>query len=419
MTDAQAPRGTPLGYLLSQYPSANHTYLLREVRALRAAGMPVVVAAVDGDARPLDALTPEEVEERAATFVVKRAGVAGIAAAHLATLVTRPLGYARGVAAALQLAGLDLGRVAYHVFYFAEAVVAGRHLARQGCAHVHTHYATTVAMIASRVFGFELSASIHGSAEFIDPRAQRLREKIAACTFVRAISMYGRSQLMLASPPSEWGKFEVVRLGVNPDEFQLAPQREAPSPFRLLTVGQLQPAKGIHVLLDAVAALVRRGRAVALTIVGDGPDRSALEAHAARLGLRQHVTFTGALNQVAVRGLLAETDVFALASFAEGIPVVLMEAMAAGVACVATRITGIPELVEDGESGRLVTPSDVEALADALDGVISDGRIRRRYAQAGRERVRQRYDLRRNTHVLVDLFTRRVARMPDVIRTRS
>jgi glycosyltransferase involved in cell wall biosynthesis len=380
-----------LGYLLSKYPSANHTYLLREVRGLRAAGLGVLVCAIDGDDRPAEALPQEDAEERRGTFVVKRSGAAHVAAAHARTLVTRPAGYVAGLLMALRLAGADVGRLLYQMLYFGEAVVAGHFLSRGGCTHVHTHYASNVAILAARVFGFGVSATIHGSAEFIDPKAQRLTEKIAACDFVRAISAYGRSQLMLASPVEEWHKFDVVRLGIDPSAF--APAHPAPTPtdpvglFRIVSVGQLQPAKGFHLLLDAVAAAAGAGHNVALTIVGDGGLRGSLDAYAVRLGIRDLVTFPGALNQRDVREVLRRADAFVLASFAEGIPVVLMEAMAAGLPCIATRITGIPELIDDGREGILTTPSDVDALARAIGLLAADADLRARMGSAGRERV--------------------------------
>lgn len=398
-----------LGYLLSKYPSANHTYLLREVRGLRAAGLDVVVCAVDGDDRPLDGLPAEDREERDATFVVKRAGLGRIAADHLATFGTRPAAYLSGLVMAVRLAGPDLGRLAYQLVYFAEAVVAGRYLTRAGCGHVHTHYASNVAILAARVFGLEASATIHGSAEFIDPVAQRLTAKIAACTFVRAISMYGQSQLMLASPVEQWGKFDVVRLGVDPTAFAPDAERAAGGDrLHVVSVGQLQPAKGFHLLIDAVARAVRAGHDLTLTIAGGGELGGSLAAHARALGVADRVALVGALNHREVADLYCRADVFVLASFAEGIPVVLMEAMAAGLPCVATRITGIPELVRDGVDGVLVTPSDVDDLTGALARLAGDAGLRARLGAAGQVRVAQEYDLARNVGDLARTFARRV-----------
>ena len=397
-----------LGYLLSKYPSANHTYLLHEVRGLRAAGLDVAVAAITGDDRPFDAIPAEDRQEREGTFVVKSQGLLAIAAAHAATLLSRPLKYVAGLSAAVALAGPDLRRLASHVLYFGEAVVVGRYLWRRGCKHVHTHYATTVAVIAARVYPVELSATIHGSAEFIDPTAQRLREKVVACAFVRAISMYGRSQLMLASPVDEWSKISVVRLGVNPELFVPAPSRPEPGPFRIAAVGQLQPAKGFHVLLKAVAALTHAGRDVTLTLVGEGLERDSLATYSVQLGISDRVLFTGALDPAGVRRVLREADTFVLSSFAEGIPVVLMEAMASELPCVASRITGVPELIADGKEGLLVTPSDDVGLVEALSVLIDSPRVRRELGTAARAKILRDYDVRANIAPLADLFVTRL-----------
>ena len=400
-----------LAYLVSLYPSANHTYILREIRQLRAMGLDVEVVSVRADARPLQALTPEEREERARTFVVTAAGVGAVVAAHAATFFTRPRGYLRGIAHAIRLGRADLAKIAYSLFYFGEAVVVGRWMASRGIARVHTHYATNVVLALSHVFPVETSATIHGSGEFHDPQANRLPEKIAAIGFVCAISQYGLSQLMRVSPPPQWSKFELTPLGVDARDF--APRTTAraaradSAPFTVSCVGQLQPAKGQHVLLAALAALVGEGRDVRLTLVGDGPDRDALVEHVGRLGLTDRVTFTGALNQDEVRAVYDRTDAFVLASFAEGVPVVLMEAMAAGIPCVATRITGIPELIRDGEDGLLVTPASASELAQAIARLADDPELGARLAASARHRVAEHYDLERNVARLASVFRRR------------
>ena len=406
-----------LAYVVSHYPTANHTYILREIRQLRSCGFEIDVVAISGDTRPPSALTDEERDERARTYVVKRAGARAIAAAHLAVLARRPAAYARGLWFAVRLGRADARAVAYNLVYFAEAVVAGRVLEQRGFERVHTHYATNVAVIAARIFPFRLSATIHGSAEFIDPEAHRLREKVAACSFVCAISQFGRSQLMRATSPAEWHKFELTPLGVaHPPAGVGREPAEAASragrSFELACVGQLQPAKGHHVLLDAVAALVAGGRDVRLVLVGDGPDRGALAAHVERLGLGGRVDFAGALNQHDVARVYASADAVVLASFAEGVPVVLMEAMSAGVPCVATRITGIPELIRDGVDGLLVTPSSVEELADAIARLIDAPALCTALAHSARQRVREHYDLSTNVARLAEVFRRRHAAPP-------
>ena len=400
-----------LAYLVSRYPSANHTYILREILGLRALGIEIDVAAIDGDERESDALTPAEAEERASTYVVKAAGAGRIAAAHVAMLARRPARYVAALGYSIRLGRTDLRQIAYNLFYFAEGVVVARWMEQRGLDRLHTHYAANVAIVVAKLLPVRVSATIHGSAEFIDPTAHRLREKVAACAFVCAISQFGRSQIMRATPPDEWAKIELTPLGV--ESAPRADLRVGPPPagangaFRLACVGQLQPAKGYHLLLEALAALAAAGRAVTLTIVGDGPDRDALLAHAGRLALGQRVAFVGALNQEGVRKVYACTDAFVLASFAEGVPVVLMEAMAAGVPCVATRITGIPELIRDGVDGLLVTPSSVDELAHAIGRLIDEPGLRATLARSARRRVAEQYNLTTNVQRLADVFRRR------------
>ena len=214
---------------------------------------------------------------------------------------------------------------------------------------------------------------------------------------------------MKLSSPAEWRKLEVSPLGVDPGAFAPRPFRAHPDPFVILCVGRLTPAKGQHILLQAVERLARDGRHVELRLVGDGPDRLSLEQEVRERGLSERVLFTGAVDQDRIRELYADADVFALASFAEGIPVVLMEAMAMTIPCVTTFITGIPELIRDGVDGLLVAPSDDEGLAQAIARLMDDAELRRRLGEAGRQRVLEKYDLDRNTERLAAVFQRRLS----------
>jgi glycosyltransferase involved in cell wall biosynthesis len=211
---------------------------------------------------------------------------------------------------------------------------------------------------------------------------------------------------MLWSFPSDWHKFEVTPLGVDLSRWGLAPFRDNPSPFELISVGRLVEIKGYPLLLQAVACLQREGRNVRLTLVGDGPDRGSLEQQARRLGIEDRVMFAGWRNQGELRDLYLASDVGVLSSFAEGIPVVLMEAMATGVPCVAPRINGIPELIRDGIEGLLFTASDVSELTSAISKLMDDRELRRRMAASSRERVTEKYDLQKNVRRLSEVFSR-------------
>lgn len=394
----------PIAYLVSRYPAISHTFILREVLALRERGFSISVASINAPDRADAELTAEEISEARKTLYVKNSGIGRLLAAHLRTLVTSPAGYFRGLLYALRLAGPSANAL-YYLFYFAEAVIIGRWMARQHLSHLHVHFATpaaTVALITAKCFPVTYSITVHGPDEFYDVPGYRLREKVESAVFVVCIGLFARSQLMRLTAFQQWNKFVICPLGVDPDVFVPAPFRENPEPFSILCVGRLVSAKAQHILILAAELLVREGRSIIVNLVGDGPERGSLESLCAERGLGHVVRFAGSVNQDRIREYYARADAFVLPSFAEGIPVVLMEAMAMEIPCITTMITGIPELIRDGEHGLLVMPSDVEGLAEAINLLISDPELRRRLAEAGRQRVANSYNLEFNTERLAN-----------------
>jgi glycosyltransferase involved in cell wall biosynthesis len=208
--------------------------------------------------------------------------------------------------------------------------------------------------------------------------------------------------------PSDWHKIEVVPLGIDISGWQPATFRERPAPFELISVGRLADVKGYPLLLEAVALLVAEGRNVRLRLVGDGPDSHQLQERARQLGIAGRVIFEGWKTQDELRQMYAESDLCVLSSFAEGVPVVLMEAMATGVPCVAPRITGIPELIRDGIEGLLVTPANLADLASAIASLMDNPELRRQMATLSRERIADQYELRKNVQRLSNLFSRKM-----------
>lgn len=400
-----------LAYLISRYPSISHTFILREVAELRKLGFVIRPASINPPDRPDVGLTEAERAEAQSTWYVKAQGVGGAFAALLATTLNQPAGLWRGLKLALRIGGAEPRRLAKHLAYLVEAAMIGQWMRREKLTHLHVHFATPAAMVGlltKTVFGIGYSFTVHGPDEFYDAPGYALTEKILGADFVACISHYARSQMMKLSPVSEWPKFEVCRLGVDPERFSPADRVAEPGRFNVVCVGRLVSAKGQHILLEALAVLKSRDRTPHLTLVGDGPDRASLEAHTQRLGLGELVQFTGAVNQDAILKFYGQADAFVLPSFAEGLPVVLMEAMAMGIPCVTTQITGVPELIRDGEHGLLVAASDVGGLADAIEQLMDDPALCRRLADAGRERVLQDYVLRINAGRLGELFRRRL-----------
>jgi glycosyltransferase involved in cell wall biosynthesis len=400
-----------MGYLVSQYPKVSHTFILREVQQLRRQGFVIETASINGaDQAPADMLAAERAETER-TYYVKRHGVAGALTAHAATLASRPLGWVAGLAYALRLGGTDPRRILLCLAYFTEALMIGRWMARHRLPHLHVHFATAAAnvgLFVKCVFGTTLSLMIHGPDEFDDVPGQWLPEKIARADFLFCIGAFARSQAMRLSHPAHWGKIDVARLGVDTARYAPGAALPAGKPFHILCVGRLVAAKGQHILVAAAARLAAAGRDFRITIAGGGPDEASLKAAIAAAGLASRVTLAGALDQDRVRELYGRADAFVLPSFAEGIPVVLMEAMASGVPCVTTRITGIPELIQNDEEGLLVTPSDVDSLAAAVARLMDDPQLRARIAAGARRRVDTDYHLERNVARLGRLFAQRL-----------
>ncbi|HLG98452.1 MAG TPA: glycosyltransferase [Bryobacteraceae bacterium] len=389
-----------IAYLVSQYPAVSHTFILREIRSLRERGLEIRVVSIRGPDRPFDQLTPEEQEEQRSTFYIKPAGVAAALAANVRMLLRHPGAFATTFWYALRLGGVR------YLLYFAEAAVLADWMRRERLEQVHMHFTTTVGLLASRLWSMKCSATIHGSDEFIDPTGFHMARKVAAFDAICTISEYGRKQVTRFSDSRHAGKAHVVRLGVDPDLYSPRAFRYNPARFEILSVGRLAAVKGFPVMIAAMDRLIHSKREVTLRIAGDGLERSTLEAEVARRGLTGRVIFEGWQTPEQLLSLYAQADIFALASFAEGIPVVLMEAMAMEIVCVATWITGIPELIRHESEGLLVEAGDDEALACALARLMDDSDLRLRLGNSGRQRVLQHYNLRTNMAAMAELLQR-------------
>jgi glycosyltransferase involved in cell wall biosynthesis len=400
-----------IAYLVSRYPAISHTFILREVLALRRRGFEIHTASINPPDRPSDQLTQEEREEAANTFCIKKAGPWRLLSAHLRAAFTSPVRYASGMRHAMRLGGMDPRSALYHFFYFVEAVALGDWMKRNRLEHVHVHFATpaaTVALLAGYACGIEFSMTVHGPDEFYEVNHFHLTEKLHRARFVCAIGRYCRSQLMKLSPATDWSKFEISPLGVDPDVFRPMPRMQNAQEFQLICVGRLVSAKGQAILMQAMGLMRDDRQHVRLTLVGDGPDRAALEQMAADLKIADLVHFAGAVNQDHIRRLYQQADAFVLPSFAEGIPVVLMEAMSMGIPCISTAITGIPELISSGTEGILVQPSDPALLAEATNLLQKSPALAARIAYQGRAKVCHDYNLETNVDRLAEIFDRRL-----------
>ena len=390
-----------MAYLVSRYPAVSHTFIFSEIRELRKEGFDIFTASINDCDRPPSQLPELEKADQAGTFYVKSAGWCKALRAVISSLADNPAGTLRGLMFTLRLGGS-----AKRLFYFIEALMIGKWMKDKGLEHLHVHFgmaASSVGMIAARTFPITYSLTIHGPDEFYEVSNCYLAEKVKTAHFICCIGLFARSQLMKISPSNQWQKLKVVPLGVDPYKFAPVTRTDA-DVFEILCIGRLVPAKGQHILLSAVKQMVDEKRAVRLRLLGDGPDRQSLEQRIVSEGLRDHVIFEGAVNQDRIPTFFKSADAFALASFAEGVPVALMEAMASEIPCVSTMITGIPELIRNEIDGLLVPASDQEALTAALRRLMDDPSLRRRLGLAGRKRVIDRYNLQTNVRALAEVY---------------
>jgi glycosyltransferase involved in cell wall biosynthesis len=292
-----------------------------------------------------------------------------------------------------------------------------REVRRRDLVHVHNHYADSslsVTMLAALLGGFTYSFTIHGPGIFSEAHRWNLGLKVERALFACCISWFARSQTMLWADPEHWEKMHVVHCGVEPEAF--ARVEHLGEGTRLLFIGRLASVKGLPVLFEALAQLRDRIPRIELRLVGDGPERAALERAVARLGLNEHVHFLGYRSQAEIRDLLGETDVFVLPSFAEGVPAVLMEAFASGVPAVATMVGGTSELVEHGVNGLLVPPGDAQALARAVERVLADASLRNALGTAGRRTVASEFNLRQEAAWLHRILRSSLDGRPEPVR---
>ena len=404
-----------IAYVLNTYPAPSHSFIRREIRALEGRGLSVMRLAM----RPWDGPLPDPAdrEEAARTRYVLGGGALGLAAGVARMLVTRPSGVVRALGQALRLGWRSEAGVARHLIYWAEAAVVAQATRAAGVGRLHAHFGTnaaTVAMLARTMGAAPFSFTVHGPEEFDKPAAIRLADKLTAADFAVAVSSYGRSQMMRLVPTGVWDRLQVVHCGIDPQRFEQVQPVPDRRPLRLVAVGRMAEQKGHPVLIQALADVAARGVAVETVIVGDGPLRGELQQAIARAGLQGSVRLAGWLDEAGVRAELDAAHAMVLPSFAEGLPVVLMEAMAAARPVIATWVAGIPELVVPGRNGWLVPPGDAEALAEAI--LTLNVTPRETLAQMGRSaraRALSRHSIETEAPQLARLFAQRPRTQPD------
>ncbi len=379
-----------VAYLTGQFPRVTDTWIRREMAGLERRGIDVQAFSI----RKPEPDVAVDID-RDTTYVLDLARSGRLVGASFRMLTDRPGPLLAATRLAWSTRRPGFKGTLYQLFYLVEAVVLADELRRRRIKHLHNHLADsscTVAMLASTISGIPYSFTIHGAAIFYQAPTWRLDEKARRAAFVVAISNFARSQLAVFADAADYDKFHVVHCGVEPNLYEGVGSRGDGG--QLIFVGRLVTNKGLTVLLRALEQLNTSPLKpeLQLTVAGDGPDRQAFEQQVDDLGLAGQVSFTGPCSPEAVAALLADADIFVLPSFAEGVPVVLMEAMAAELPVVTTNIAGVPELVADNESGLLVAPTDVDGLANAVIRLAADPALRAQLGSAGRKKVLSEFD---------------------------
>jgi glycosyltransferase involved in cell wall biosynthesis len=401
-----------IAYLVSQYPAASHTFIRREIFGLRARGFAVETFSI----RPptgVAKLSPVDQREVESTWYVLPPAAARLAGSHARALLKRPAAYARTLRRAFEHRVPGVRALVWAAFHFVESIDLAEEIERRGIDHLHNHFANSganVGLLAAHFLRLNWSLTLHGTSEFDYPAGMLLAEKIEAAQFVACVTHFGRAQAMRIVDPKHWHKFVIVRAGI--ERPPLTPRTsDTPAPAALagrrpvlLCVARLSPEKGHAGLIQAFARLIDEGLDAELELLGDGPDRARIEEQIRVLGLTERVILRGQVPEEQVLEAITRATAVVLASFMEGLPVTLMEALALGVPVVAPCVAGIPELVEHGVSGLTFPPGDWDRLAVVLRQLLLDPALQQRLAQEGRRRVEAEFFVERSLEPLLCAF---------------
>jgi colanic acid/amylovoran biosynthesis glycosyltransferase len=394
-----------IAYLINQYPKISHTFIRREIYALERQGVDVMRIAIRGwDAEVVD---EDDASEQRKTRYVLREGAAGLLTAVVKMALARPARFCQALCLALRMSRNSDRPALIHLAYLAEACVIQPWLVRERIEHLHAHFGTNsaeVAMLTRVLGGPPWSFTVHGPEEFDKPHFIGLPEKIRRCAFVVAVSSFGRSQLYRLVEHGLWPKIHVVHCGLEKTFYQDA-AKPSPTTRNLVCVGRLCEQKGQLLLIDAARRLLERGEQFGLVFAGDGELRSDLETLIDQYKLRDNIRITGWLSGKQVRDELLSARALVLPSFAEGLPVVIMEALALKRPVISTFVAGIPELIKRGQQGWLVPAGDADELANAMQECLATRpEDMERMGEAGYKVVTERHDIDREAKVLAALL---------------
>lgn len=395
-----------IGYFTNQYPAVSHTFIRREIQALESLGWQVSRFAIR--IHPSGVIDEADVAEAGLTRFIVKTSPGEFLTILLKEVLLNAARFLRTLWFGFRFDRQHARTPLKTLVCFFEACVLKTWVTQEGINHLHVHFGTnsaTIAMFAKLLGGTDFSFTVHGPEEFDKPETLGLNAKIKHAKFVVAISSFGKSQLYRWADVGDWQKISVVHCGLA-DDFLRAPPVPVPEQPRLVCVGRLCEQKGQMVLLQALAVLVAEQVSVKLVMVGDGPLRGEIETFIQNHQLQDHVELTGSLSGEQVRMQLKQSRAFILPSFAEGLPVVIMEAFAMGRPVISTYVAGIPELVVNGENGWLAPAGSVEDLVAAMRlALFASPEALAEMGRKGRQRVMDQHAVATEAKKLARLFS--------------
>lgn len=394
-----------IAYLINQYPKVSHSFIRREIMELETLGISIARFAIRS---PGDELVDEaDIKELEKTKIILKAGILNLLISFLITALKKPIFWLKTLKLVFQIGIFSERGILIHFAYFAEACILRQWLLKLEITHLHAHFgtnSTTVAMLCNLLGGPPYSFTVHGPEEFDKVQLIALEEKIKRSAFVIAISDFCASQLYRWCHYNQWSKIHIIHCAIEQKFLNHSPTPIVEKPH-FVCVGRLVQNKGYFILLQAIYQLVKEGIPCKLVLVGDGLLRKEIETKISQLNLNNHITITGwASSTKVIKEMLAARAVI-LTSFAEGLPVVLMEALALHRPVISTYIAGIPELVKPDINGWLIPAGSVEALTNILHIVskLPTAKLEE-MGKNGAKTVIEQHNIRIEAQKLMDLF---------------
>lgn len=397
-----------LGYIMSRFPKISETFILYEILAVQELGAKVEIFPL---IKENQSVCHKEAEALVRIAHYHKYFSFSILKAQLYFLFLQPIGYLRTLIEVLLNTLKNKNFFIKALIIFPKSVRFAYEMQKMKISHIHAHFAThptVAAFIIHRLTGIPFSFIAHGSDLHVN--RTMLDKKIAASTFAVTCSKFNKELMVTSAGEQMREKIHVIYSGVELDVFSPNFNKPTDRPIQIICVGSFEEVKGHKYLMQACKLLQDRGIKFHCHLVGDGPVRGTIEKLITELRLDDRITIHGLLQRQEVAKILQESDIKAAPSAPtldgkrEGLPCVLIEAMAAGLPIVSTQLTGIPELVDDQHTGFLVEPHNAEELANALQKLCESHELRIQMGKAGRKKVQEGFDRKKNTKTLLKLI---------------